>query len=329
MKKIIISSGLTLIISSILCAQTTINTGKPIAEIFTDFHYNFNDTSKTTGFGLNRAYFGYNFIPGDNFSAKIIFNAGSPDDLVEGSEPRRYAFFREASLSYSKDKLTLTMGITGTQMYEFQQRFWGKRYLANTYQSLNCYGFVADLGLMTEYRFSSVIKSIFSVMNGEGYSNIQLDNNIKASTGIEITPTSQLAFRVFGDITKVENIWQSTLIGFAGFKYNIITFGAEFSHKTNLDSIGGHHAWGISTTGSLRFSETGEFFVRYDHSASIIPNGRKLQWNYPNDGDFLIAGIQYTLSSNVKIAINYQGTYPYFPDRQPTDAIFLNAHFKF
>jgi hypothetical protein len=312
-------------------SQTIENSGKPVAEIFTDFHYYFEDTASitTTGFGLNRAYLGYNFLPDNNFSASLIVNVGPPEDLNQGTNPKRYVYFREASLSYTKDNLKLTFGITGTHIYDFQQKFWGKRYLENTYQSLNGYGYVADMGFVADYRINDVFKADISFMNGEGYPSVQLDNSIKASAGITITPGRILSFRLYGDILRIDNLWQSTLVGFAGIKNELITFGAEISYKSNLDLVEGHHAWGISSTGAIKFSEKGEFFARYDHSASVVLPGSSLQWNYLNDSDFIITGIQFTLSNNVQIAFNYRGKYPYFPDKQISDALFINAHFKF
>ena len=150
-------------------AQTTDQTGKPIAEIFTDFHFNFNDTTKHTGFDLNRAYLGYQFLTEGNLSGKIIVNIGSPDELAEGSLSRRYAYFREASLTWSNDRLNISFGITSTKLFEFQQKFWGKRYIAKPYQLINNYGFVADIGVVAEYKFSETIKADLSLMNGEGY----------------------------------------------------------------------------------------------------------------------------------------------------------------
>ncbi len=64
------------------------------------------------------------------------------------------------------------------------------------------------------------------------------------------------------------------------------------------------------------------------HYLVTIP-GDIIQWNYTNDGSFAVVGVQYMFSQNVKMALNYQGTYPYNPSRQITDSIFLNALFKF
>ncbi|MCJ7448731.1 MAG: hypothetical protein MUO72_13675 [Bacteroidales bacterium] len=322
-----------IIFISLLCqsilSQIVESTGKPIAEIFTDFHLNLTDTAKKTGFDLNRAYLGYEFLPLGNFSAKIIINIGTPEDLADGSVPHRYAYCREASLAWSNDKLTISMGITGTRIFEFQQRFWDKRYVANTYQSIKGYGFVADLGLVVDYLINDVLKADLSIMNGEGYSNIQLDDNLRTSVGLTISPSEKIAIRVYGDIQRKEGLWQPVFIGFIGFKNDLFLIGGEVSYKSNIDLIKGHHIWGISTTGGINITENMQIFGRYDYSSSVIMPDDILQWNYLNDGSFAIAGLQYTFSPNVRIALNYQGAFPYTTARQITDLIYLNALFKF
>jgi hypothetical protein len=329
MKKILFAVFVSNFLCQINYSQTTEITGKPIAEIFTDFHYNINDTSKTTGFGLNRAYLGYNFVPAGNFSGKIIVNIGNPDDLPQGALRRRYAYFREASLSWSKKNLNLSFGITGTRLFDYQQKFWGKRYLANTYQSLNGYGYVADLGVAIDYKFNEICKGDITIMNGEGYSDIQLDNGVRTSAGIIITPIKQLAIRLYGDIENPEGKLQYTLIGFFGFKNDLVMIGGEISYKSNLDMIAGHNAWGISATGGINILKNTELFARYDYSASVKVQGENFQWNFLNDGNFAIFGLQYTFSENVKMALNYQGIYPYDTDKKVSDAIFLNTSFRF
>ena len=241
----------------LLNSQAIVSQGKPVAEIFTDFHWNLDDSTKTTGFGMNRAYLGYNFLPGGSFSGSIIVNIGNPDDLSPESVRRRYAFFREASITYTKNKLNISLGITDTHLFDFQQKFWGKRYVANTYQSINGYGYIADLGVALDYKFNDIWKCDITIMNSEGY------------------------------------------------------------------------AWGISGTGGINIFKKTELFARYDYSASVIVPGENAQWNFLNDGRFSVYGIQYTFSENVKMALDYQGTYPYSTDKHVSDAIYVNARFKF
>jgi hypothetical protein len=303
--------------------------GHPVAEIFSNFHLNMNDESGTSGFDITRAHLGYVFTPDDHFSGSIIINPGTPDDLAPGSEPKRYAYFREASISYTDNDFKISFGITGTRLFSFQQKFWGKRYIANTYQSINGYGFVADVGIAMDYKINDVIKVDATIMNGEGYNNLQLDNSIRTAAGVIISPNEHLAFRIYGDITRVDGLWQPMFVGFAGFKNDKVTIGGELTYKSNLDLIKGHHAWGFSTTGAVGVAEMTELFARFDYSASIIPDNEARPWNYLMDGDFLIVGLQHTFNENVKIALDYQGRYPYNQDSQRTGMVFVNALFKF
>lgn len=312
-----------------LNSQTIISNGKPIAEIFTDFHYILDDTSKRIGFDLNRAHLGYNFIPGGNFSSTIIINVGSPIDLAEGSVPKRYAYFREASICYNDDKLTINFGIVNTRIFDFQQRFWGKRYLGPEFQAAYGYGSVADLGVVLDYKINDIFKVDLSVLNGEGYTNIQIDNSLRTAIGLLITTPSKMSVRLYGDIMRPAGVTQTTLIAFAGFKNEKFSFGGEASYKSNLDLTKGHNAWGLSATSSYSLNEKSELFVRYDYTASVIVPGEEFQWAFNKDGSYLIAGLQHNLSNNLKMALNYRKTFPYSTDKLSTDAFYLNAMFRF
>lgn len=329
MKKLLFGVFLFIITKSFIASQTTEIPGKPIAEIYTDFHLNPTGDSRTTGFGLNRAYFGYNYFATENFSALIKVEIGTPEDLAAGSKSRRYAYYRDASISYTKDKLNITFGITPTRIFDYQQKFWGKRYIANTFQALNKYGDVADLGIVADYVFSDKIEADLTLMNGEGYSNIQLDNNLKLSGGITIKPTKNISFRAYFDMMKTPDLWQTTFVGFAGYKSEKITLGAEISQKTNLDLNDGHHAWGVSGTGAIVLAKNLEVFARYDYSTSIIPAGDAIQWNLAKDGSFLITGFQYTLNKFIKLALDNQANIPSDKTKSISDMIYVHALFKF
>jgi opacity protein-like surface antigen len=166
-------------------------------------------------------------------------------------------------------------------------------------------------------------------MNGEGYNNVQIDNSIRTGMGLNITPDDHIAFRLYGDITRVDRVWQPMFIAFGGFRNKIITIGAEVTYKSNLDTIAGHHAWGISGTGSLTVAENTEIFLRYDYSTSRILSGNDEPWNYENDGVFLVTGVQYSFTQNIKLALNYQGRHPYDSDKQVSNLMFLNALYRF
>lgn len=310
-------------------SQSTINQGKLIGEIFTDFHYNFNDSSKTNGFGLNRAYLGYKYLPEGNFSSLIMINVGQPEDLAAGEMQRRYVFLREASISYNKNKLTINFGMVSTRIFDFQQGFWGKRYLGPEFQAVYGYGSVADLGIVIDYKINDVFKFDFSVLNGKGYSNVQFDNSIKTAAGLTITTPDKVFFRLYADVMKPYGIWQTTMMAFAGIRNDLFSFGAEASYKTNLDYFAGHDVWGLSATGSIFLSDKTDIFCRYDYMASRVIAIDILQWDHGVDGTFLITGIQHYISSNLKMALNYRTANPYEPGMKNANSIYLNAAFKF
>jgi hypothetical protein len=328
MKKIFYT--LIIIFSSYRMAnsQALISQGKPVAEIFTDFHYNIDDTSKTTGFGITRAHFGYHYTPEGDFSALIMINIGAPEDLADGSVSRRYAFFREASIAYKKEKLTMNFGMVSTRYEDFQQGFWGKRYLGPEYQAAYGYGSVADIGVVVDYRLNDLLKIDLALLNGKGYNNVQIDNSLKSAVGLNITTQDNIYIRLYGDLMKTQGVLQNTLIGFAGIKNSIFSIGIEGSHKTNLDLMTGHDVWGFSTTGSIFLNKKNEIFARYDYASSIKDAVEDLQWDYLKDATYFIGGIQRNLNDFLQIALNYRRTNPYNPGQKTTNAIYINAHFK-
>lgn len=305
--------------------------GNPITEIFTDFHYNAGpDTIKTTGFGLNRAYFGYNFLPGGNFSGTLIVNVGSPADLSLTEKQRRYAFFREASMTYTGEKLTMSFGMTSTRSTMIQQKFVGKRYIAESFENVNGYTNVADLGFAADYAFNDIIQLDFTVMNGEGYHSMHVDNSIKTSVGVSITPQKNMLIRIYGDIDRPSGIWQHTFIGFLGYKNDDITLGLETAYKSNVDKTKGHNGCGMSATGAFRISDKAELFGRYDYVTSTEDSENfPERWNYKSDGQYGVIGLQYTFNQYFRMALDYQGTFPLTTSIRDSNGIFVNAHFKF
>ncbi|MDR2887669.1 MAG: hypothetical protein LBV26_06695 [Bacteroidales bacterium] len=299
-------------------------TGKPIAEVFTNFHTTVDSPKPagTTGFEVNRAFIGYSYTLDNNFSATIIADAAGlfPQGKINGSS-NRYAYLREASMAWQNDKVKVTFGVSDTRLYLHQSRWWGKRYLANTMQSAYGYGHVNDFGIAVDYKFNDVFSGDITVMNGEGYTELQRDNNVRSSIGLTANPSQNLTFRVYGDHYRVPGNDQFVGVAFAGYKHERFYIGIDGSYKSNIDGISGHNSWGLSTTNGVYITEKDELFVRYDYHTSVN--------HISNDGDFTMAGIQHTFSPNMRIALSYQGTNPYSNSTVNSNMIFLNAHFKF
>ena len=303
--------------------------GKPVIEIFTDFHSPLKkDNSSTTGFAVNRAYFGYNYIIDKNFSTEIILNLGSPDDLAKGYRARRYAFFREAAFNYNKNGFSVTAGMIKTTYFMFQSTFLGMRYLSKTFQDLNAYGYDSDLGFAAAYKFSDTFQADFSVINGEGGGSLQMDNNLKYCSGLTIQPARNFVIRLYDGIMKNKNVVQNESLVFSGFKNEKFFIGAEFDYKTSLDTISGHNGYGLSATGGINLTRNLMFFSRYDFASSVKLAGEANGWNYGKDSQFAIIGFQYTVSKSLRLALDYQARFPDDKTKSSTQMIFINAGFR-
>ncbi len=324
-------SLLIILFSFIFLSAKSQSQGKPTTEIFADFHsYSRSDTSLAarTGFGLTRVYLGYNYQTPGNFTASAILNIASPSDLAPDSKERRYAFFREASVSWTNQKLSLAFGMTTTRALIFQQRFYNKRYITDNFLAYNGYYAIADLGFTADYIVNDILKIDFSLMNGEGYNNLHIDNSIRSSFGINIIPIKKGVIRLYADYDRPMGVWQQLYIGFLGYKTESLMIGGEAVYKTNHDLIPGHDSWGFTVTGSVRTSEKTEIFGRYDYTNSNIVPENNQPWNYESDRKFFVGGLQYTFNEFFRLAIDYQGSYPNFKAIPERNAIFLNAHFK-
>jgi hypothetical protein len=327
MKKILSLAGMAILSISIF-GQSLPGKGKPIMQIITDFHLNLNDTAKTTGFGLSRAYFGYNYQADENFSCEILLNIGTPEDLPKPATARRYAFFREASVMYKHDNLHVSFGIITTRHFDLLQKFWGKRFINNEFEVRNKYGNIADLGVVVDYLASEKVSFDLAITNGEGYNEIQLDNGLKAGAGITFKPDQRYVIRFYNDLNRNKGIMQYTASGFAGIDNRLVNFGVSAHYKTNWDFISGHDVWGVSSTGAIKLPNSFEIFARYDYSGSVILSGESSPWNRTKDASLAIVGIQKNISENCRIALDFQDTIPYGQGLPTSAFIFINALFR-
>jgi hypothetical protein len=309
-------------------AQVQPGTGRPIMQIISDFHLDLNDTSKTTGFALSRAYIGYDYQADRNISCKIILNIGSPEDIPDAATPRRYSFFREASVNYVKDRLHISVGMPTTRHFDILQKFWGKRFICNEFEIRNKYGYIADLGVVMDYIFSDKVSVDFAVTNGEGYSELQLDHSLKTAGGITWRPDNHYVLRFYNDINRDNGVNQYTASAFAGIDNSMVNFGASFHYKSNWDRIIGHDRWGISSTGSLKLRNNFEIAGRYDYSGSVKLSSVSRPWNYLNDAHLIVFGLEKNLSENCKLALDIQDNIPYQSELPASCFIYINALFK-
>ncbi len=71
-----------------------------------------------------------------------------------------------------------------------------------------------------------------------------------------------------------------------------------------------------------------QLFGRFDQLASNTISGSDHPWAREIDGSAVVGGVEYSPISRVKLALNYQGWYPYASDMNDKPYVFLNLEFK-
>jgi hypothetical protein len=297
--------------------------GAPILRIFANVYSGVTDADPSRAFEVRRAYLGYKYQFDPHFSTEMKLDIGSPDDVSEFSRIRRYAYFKTAALYWEKDRWTLKGGIIDTEHYRRQEKYWKHRYIYKSFQDEYRFGPKADLGATILFRAMDQLELDASLMNGEGYKNLQRDEAFKGSLGISWYPLDRILLRIYYDFIN-QDLWQTTVSTFAAYRLDRITAGAEYNRKGNTDFNQDHHQNGISAYLSYDINDRFEVFGRYDMLRSNQLPEQNQPWNLADDGSAIIGGVQYMPIRHVKLALNYQDWVPYAANLGNRRYIFLN-----
>lgn len=297
-------------------------TGNIYGILFTNFHSDF--ISGNSAFEVQRAYLGYKYKYDNNFSVNVKIDIASIE-----TNTKRYAYFKNAHISYNHENLTLNFGLIDSYMFKTHEKFFGKRYIYKSFLDKNKFGPSADLGASILYQIGDKLNIDFSVLNGEGYSNLQLDNTLKAALGISYNPIKNFYSRIYVDYSE-KTYAQTTYSFFLGYKQiNKFSLGAEYNLQANNSFANNYDLFGYSIYGTINISEKWELFARFDDLKSNIPEGESDNWNLSKDGNLIISGIQFSPIKKVKLALNYQGFYSDDSNKDDISAIYFNIEYKF
>jgi hypothetical protein len=303
--------------------------GKVSAKIFSNFHSYINTGSNALAFEITRAYFGYENKLSKHFEAAVKLDIGSPEDLSEFSRIRRYAYFKNAYLKFSYNKLSSFFGIIDLMHFKLQEDLWAHRYIEKSFNDKYRFGNTADLGWLTKYDWQKWLSVDFTVMNGEGYTNLQNDNTLKAGSGITVIPYKNLMVRLYYDFM-IKSINQSTVAGFLGYeKKGKYVAGAEFNYRFNDDFNEGYNKYGYSFYGSVNLLKKLQIFGRYDKVLSNKPDNSDVPWNLASDGTSIIGGIEYAPVKQLKIAFDYQDWFPWAQNGDNQQFLYINLEITF
>lgn len=302
--------------------------GKPIAKIFTDYRQQLNGTDGFHGFNVSKAYIGYKYQADSRLSAQILLDVGLPL-ATQSVTSKRYTYLKNAYISYSADNITLTAGLIQLRGGSVQNKFWGKRYISKPFLYLYKFANLADLGIVADYRINDRISIDATIMNGEGYTNIQMDETLQFGSGITLNPINNMVLRLYGDTYNQRSFSRNTLALFFGYRLNRIAASLEYNYQSDSDQINLHNRFGYSGYLAYNITPRIELFTRYDLSRSVIPEGETDRWNHANDGSLFIGGLQYSYSENLRFALDYQGWRPDMLTVERVDFLQIDCEFRF
>lgn len=297
--------------------------GKAIVQVFGNFHTGFGSENDNRGFELERTYLGYEYNLGKGLTVKGVMDIGKSSDV---SDYQRIAYVKNAMIQWKTGNLTLNGGLISSTQFNFQEKFWGYRYVMKSFQDEYKFGSSADLGLSAAYKLADWITADAIIVNGEGYKKIQKNDGLNYGLGATFTPLKGLQIRLYGGINESgeedkEDI--TNLAAFVGYKCNEFTIGAEYNYMANASNKEDADLSGYSIFASANLSKETSLFARFDDLHS------KNDWDISKDGSAAIFGAQFKLGKYVKVAPNFRMNMPKADGSKNSCYAYVNCYFGF
>ena len=326
MKKMVILAGMLACIGISAKAQDGKKEepkGKAIIQVFGNFNASFENDEHSLGFVLERSYLGYEYNLGKGLSIKGVMDVGKSSAV---DDYHRIAYIKNAMISWKKGGWTLNGGLISTTQFNFQEKFWGYRYIMKSFQDQYKFGSSADLGISVAYKFADWVSADAIIVNGEGYKKIQINNGLNYGLGVTLTPVKGFQMRVYGGLNESGDKDKKNsinLAAFAGYKHEKFTIGAEYNHMWNAAYADNANQYGYSVFGSVKLAKFADIYARFDD----LYSGN--DWNIAKDESTAILGAQFKLGKYVKIAPNFRFTAPKADGAKEGYFAYVNCYFGF
>ena len=326
MKKNVILAGLIACMSITAQAQdakTEEPKGKAIVQVFGNFHTGFGAENDDRGFELERSYLGYEYKLNKNLTVKGVMDIGKSSDV---SDYHRMAYIKNAMISWKTGNLTLSGGLISTTQFNFQEKFWGYRYIMKSFQDQYKFGSSADLGISATYKFADWLSADAIIVNGEGYKKVQKNDGLNYGLGTTLTPAKGLQIRLYGGLNESGEQGKENIVNmaaFVGYKSDKFAIGAEYNKMWNASYKEGQDQYGYSVFASAKLDKKTEVYARFDNLCS------KDDWNKAKDEQAAILGAQFKLGKYVKMAPNFRISMPKADGLDNRYSAYINCYFGF
>ena len=326
MKKNVILAGLLACIGITTQAQNTQSEepqGKAIVQVFGNFHTRFGAENDDRGFELERSYLGYEYKLNKSLTVKGVMDIGKSSDV---SDYHRMAYIKNAMISWKTGNLNLNGGLISTTQFNFQEKFWGYRYIMKSFQDQYKFGSSADLGISATYKFADWLSADAIIVNGEGYKKVQKNDGLNYGLGTTLTPAKGLQIRLYGGLNESGEQGKENIVNmaaFVGYKSDQFTIGAEYNKMWNASYKEGQDQYGYSVFASAKLDKKTEVYARFDDLCS------KDDWNKGKDEQAAILGAQFKLGKYVKMAPNFRMSMPKADGLDNRYSAYINCYFGF
>ncbi|MBO5672255.1 MAG: hypothetical protein J6R81_03695 [Alistipes sp.] len=297
--------------------------GTAIIQVFGNFHAGFGSQKDDRGFELDRSYLGYEYRLTNELTAKAVMDIGKSKSV---DDYHRIAYIKNAMVSWKRGNFTLNGGLISTTQFNFQEKFWGYRYIMKSFQDQYKFGNSADLGISVAYKFADWVSADAIIVNGEGYKKVQVNDGLNYGLGVTLTPVKGFQIRLYGSLNEsgVEGKANSVnMAAFAGYKNKTFTIGAKYNQMFNASYTEDNDQFGYSVFGSVKVAKYAELYARFD---DLYSNN---DWNIAKDERAAILGAQFKLGKYVKIAPNFRMSMPKADGAKNACSAYINCYFGF
>lgn len=296
-----------------------------------------NNEVSEVGFELERAYFGYTYKATKEFSAEVKLDVGLPSDLLDTNNKkyedltlgRRSMYLKNAYGTYVKGNTTITFGIIPLNGIGYLESKWGNRHAYRSFMDYNKLAQSADAGICIKQTIQDNLVIDFSVTNGEGYTKLQGDKDFVYTFTGTFSPIKELTLRLLGDFSNLK-YQPVTIAAFAELKPNDkFSLCGEYVTETNYEGVNGNNLAGYSLYSTYAIDPKVKLFARVDNITSTQLDPDAPVWNDKNNGTTVIGGIDYTPTSNLRVALSYNGIIYENTSKDTKNVVGLYTEIKF
>ena len=264
--------------------------GKAIVQTFGNFNADFSKGAESLGFELERAYLGYEYKLDGGLSVKTVMDIGQSGDV---SDYHRIAYVKNALVQWKQGKWTINGGLISTTQFNFQEKFWGYRYVMKSFQDLYKFGSSADLGISAAYKATDWLLADAIIVNGEGYKKVQKGTGLCYGLGATLTPVKGLQVRLYGGLNEGATSADGNTLNtaaFVGYKADAFSVGAEYNY---MDKAGSKQS-GYSAYATVNVADNTNLYARWDELFAGTTASK----------DAAIVGAQFKVGKYIKVAPN-------------------------